>query len=102
EITAQSFHATPVKHYPAVALACVPALAYLAVLALNQVLPQAKPFVEFSAATRHWIQTATILSGGFIVTSLLWGSVLSHLIDGRIRPAVISLVLAGVCALFGV
>ena len=39
EITAQSFHATPTRHYPAVALACVPALAYLAVLAMNQVLP---------------------------------------------------------------
>ena len=32
EITAQSFHATPTRHFPAVALACVPALAYLAVL----------------------------------------------------------------------
>ena len=26
EITAQSFHATPQRHYPAVAIACVPAL----------------------------------------------------------------------------
>ena len=102
EITAQSFHATPIKHYPAVALACVPALAYLALLALNQVLPQSKPFGEFSESTRHWIQTVTILSGGFIVTSLLWGSILTHLIDGRLRPAVASLVLAGACALFGV
>ena len=102
EITAQSFHATPIKHYPAVALACVPALAYLALLALNQVLPQAKPFGEFSEPARHWIQTVTILSGGFIVTSLLWGSILAHLIDGRLKPAAVSLVLAGACALFGV
>ena len=35
EITAQSFHATPSRHFPAVALACVPALAYLAVLAVE-------------------------------------------------------------------
>ena len=47
EITAQSFHATPVRHFPAVALACVPALAYLALLALNQLMPElAKPFAE--------------------------------------------------------
>ena len=39
EITAQSFHATPVRHYPAVALACVPALAYLAVLTFNRSCP---------------------------------------------------------------
>ena len=37
EITAQSFAATPIRHYPAVALACVPALAYLARLAVDQV-----------------------------------------------------------------
>ncbi len=86
EITAQSFHATPVKHYPAVALACVPALAYLAVLALKQVLGEAKPFEQWSPQTQHWVQTVTILSGGFIVTSLLWGSILTHLIDGRLRP----------------
>ncbi len=102
EITAQSFHATPVKHYPAVALACVPALAYLAVLALKQILGEAKPFEQWSPQAQHWFQSVTILSGGFIVTSLLWGSILTHLIDGRLRPAVISLVLAGACALFGV
>jgi adenine/guanine/hypoxanthine permease len=102
EITAQSFHATPIKHYPAVALACVPALAYLALLALNQILPQVKPFGELSEQARHWIQTVTALSGGFIVTSLLWGSILTFLIDGRVRPAVVSLVLAGAFALFGV
>ena len=45
----------------------------------------------------------TILSGGFIVTSLLWGSTLAHLIDGRVRPAVVcARSVAGACALFGV
>ncbi len=102
EITAQSFHATPTRHYPAVALSCVPALAYLARLALDQVLPDARPFARLAPATQHWVQTATMLSGGFIVTSLLWGSTLAHLIDGRLRPALACLVLAGACAWFGV
>lgn len=102
EITAQSFHATPTKHYPAVALACVPALAYLALLAVGQVLPQAGPFAGLSEPTRRWVQTVTALSGGFIVTSLLWGSTLALLIDGRVRPAAAALVLAGVFSLFGV
>jgi AGZA family xanthine/uracil permease-like MFS transporter len=102
EITAQSFHATPIKHYPAVALACVPALAYLALLALNQVLPPVNPFAGLSEPARHWVQTVTILSGGFIVTSLLWGSILTFLIDGRVRPAAAALVLAGAFSLFGV
>ena len=105
EITAQSFHATPVRHFPAVALACVPALAYLALLTLNQVMPElGKPFAELRPATQHWIQTVTVLSGGggFIITSLLWGSALAHMIDGRVRPLVATLLLAAVFSWFGV
>jgi AGZA family xanthine/uracil permease-like MFS transporter len=103
EITAQSFHATPVRHYPAVALACVPALAYLAKLAVDQVLaPGASAFGQLSPGARHWVETVTILSGGFIVTSLLWGSTLAHLIEGRLRPAIACLILAGACSWFGV
>ncbi len=49
EITAQSFHATPVRHYPAVALACVPALAYLAVLSYKQLLPGVEAVCRASA-----------------------------------------------------
>jgi AGZA family xanthine/uracil permease-like MFS transporter len=105
EITAQSFHATPVRHFPAVALACVPALAYLALLALNQLMPElSKPFAELRPATQHWIQTVTVLSGGggFIITSLLWGTALAHMIDGRVRPLVLTLLLAAVFSWFGV
>jgi adenine/guanine/hypoxanthine permease len=105
EITAQSFHATPARHYPAVALACVPALAYLALLTLNQVMPElGKPFAELPPATQHWIQTVTVLSGGggFIITSLLWATALAHMIDGRIRPLVMALLLAAVFSWFGV
>jgi adenine/guanine/hypoxanthine permease len=70
EITAQSFHATPARHYVAVTLACVPALAYLALITLNQVLPEVgKPFADLKPQTQHWIATMTMLSGGFIVTS---------------------------------
>jgi AGZA family xanthine/uracil permease-like MFS transporter len=102
EITAQSFHATPVRHYPAVALACVPALAYLALLALNQVLTGPGSFQGLSPPAQRWVQTVLTLSGGFIVISLLWGSTLAHLIDGRTRPALACLLLAGACSWFGV
>jgi AGZA family xanthine/uracil permease-like MFS transporter len=105
EITAQSFHATKARHYAAVALACVPALAYLALFALNQVLPElGKPFAELSPRLQHFVMTITVLSGsgGFIVTSLLWGTTLTHLIDWRMKPAAATLLLAGICAWFGV
>ena len=38
EISAQSFLATPKRHYPALVLACVPALAFLAYLYAEQLL----------------------------------------------------------------
>jgi len=104
EITSQSFHATPARHYPAVALACVPALAYLALLALKQLAPELKPFAAMQPPNQHWIQTVTVLAGGggFIVTSLLWSTALAHLIDGRVRPVVATLLLAAVFSLFGI
>ena len=100
EITAQSFRATPTRHYPAVVLACVPALAYLARLAVDPFVPP--DFASLTRSNQQYVQTVTILSGGFIVTSLLWGTILAHVIDGRTRPAIVALVLAGVCALFGI
>ena len=103
EITAQSFHATSVRHYAAVALACIPALAYLAMITVNQVLPEVgKPFADLRPQTQHWIATVTMLSGGFIVTSLLWGTFLTHLIDGRVKPAAATLLMAGAFAWFGI
>lgn len=103
EMTSQSFHATSRRHFPAVALACVPALAYLALLAVGQVLPDVgKPFHELRPQTQQWIQTVTVLSGGFIVTSLLWATALAHLIDGKIRPTMATLLLAGAFSWFGV
>ncbi|WP_337174763.1 permease [Paludisphaera sp.] len=103
EITAQSFAATPTRHYPAVALACVPALAYLATVAVGQVLPEVgRPFAELSPELRRWIATVTALSGGFIVTSLLWGATLAMLIDGRARATAGVLALAAGLAWFGV
>jgi adenine/guanine/hypoxanthine permease len=102
EITAQSFHATARRHYPAVALACVPALAYLALIAVNQVLPATLPFGQLSPPAQHWMQTDMMLANGFIVTSLLWATTLAFLIDGRLRATIVTLVLAAVFALFGI
>ncbi|WP_406696661.1 permease [Singulisphaera sp. Ch08] len=101
EITSQSFRATAVRHYPAIALACVPALAYLALITLNQVLPSLE-FRTLPPSAQRWIQTVTILSGGFIVTSLLWATTLAHLIDGRIRGAAATMLVASAMAWFGI
>lgn len=103
EITAQSFRATPTRHYPALALACVPALAYLALLPLNGMLNESgKRLADYGMPLQHTVQTLTMLANGFIVTSLVWATAMARIIDGRMRSAAGVLALAAPLALFGV
>jgi AGZA family xanthine/uracil permease-like MFS transporter len=97
EITGQSFRATPARHYPALALAALPALAYLITIPLNMVRPN-----ELHNPAAPVVQTLYCLANGFIVTSLLWGAALAALTDGRSGRAAAYLAVAAALALFGV
>lgn len=98
EITAQSFRATPQRHYPALALAILPALAALAYILVNTALGGAAP----SARGAGVVQTLRSLNNGFIVTSLLWGAALAALLDHHRLSAAAYLAVAGACAFFGI
>jgi AGZA family xanthine/uracil permease-like MFS transporter len=98
EIGAQSFKATPTRHYAALALALLPALAALGNILVIQVLGPNAP----APGGRDVRQTLWGLSNGFIVTSLLWGAALAALLDGRLRLTSAYLVTAGVFSLFGI
>jgi AGZA family xanthine/uracil permease-like MFS transporter len=100
EIAAQSFHATPMRHYPAVVLACVPALAQLALIFIDKLLPLVGHDLEPQLAAE--LQTVRMLSSGFILTSLLWASALAAIIDRRLWRASAFFFLAAGCALFGI
>jgi AGZA family xanthine/uracil permease-like MFS transporter len=99
EITAQSFHATPQRHYPAVAIAMLPALAYLGVVILVNIFPLQTPGFENGQVV---LLTLRCLGNGFIVTSLLWAAALAAMIDGQYARSAVYLLVAGACALFGV
>jgi adenine/guanine/hypoxanthine permease len=109
EITAQSFAATKREHYPAVVLACVPALAQLALIYLENLLGDAT-LREAGISTAELantalaadIQTLRILSNGFIVTSLLWSSALAALIDRRLWRAAAFFFVAAALSAFGI
>jgi AGZA family xanthine/uracil permease-like MFS transporter len=90
EITAQSFKATPVRHYPALALAVLPALAYLVTIPL-----QGNPKTPGD-------QALVCLANGFIVTSMLWAAALVAILDGQLVRAATYFAVAGVCSLFGI
>jgi AGZA family xanthine/uracil permease-like MFS transporter len=89
-----------VKHYPALALAALPALAYLAALVLKNVFgATAVPEGELG---RSLLQTLRCLSNGFLISGMLWAAALAMLLDGRLKTAAAFLATAGVCAFFGV
>ncbi len=108
EITAQSFMATPQRHYAAVAVACLPALAVLGLNYADRVLGD--PAVisagisreSLAAELSHHLQTLTMLSSGFILTSLCWAWALAASIDHRLRVAANVMLTAGILTLFGV
>jgi len=98
EIGAQSFKVTPTRHYAALALAILPALAALGNILVGQVLGPNAP----APGGRDIRQTLLGLSNGFIVTSLLWGAALAALLDGRLKLTATYLGFAGVFSLFGI
>ncbi|MBI3408567.1 MAG: SulP family inorganic anion transporter [Planctomycetes bacterium] len=98
EITAQSFKATPPRHYPALALAAIPALAYMATIAVDMALGERLPTEQLLPV----FQALRCLANGFIITSLLWASALAAILDGRLRLAALFLFVAGVFSLAGI
>ncbi len=108
EIAAQSFLATPRRHYPAVAIACVPALATLAVFFVGQLWGDpalASHGIHPGTLQNHELQanlaTTSMLANGFILTSILWASALAMAIDRRLFAAAGFYFIAAACTLFG-
>lgn len=109
EISAQSFLATPRRHYPAVAIACLPALALLALSIPGQIFGDSALIDQqisvdklANPSLRKDIQTLTILSNGFILVSLLWAWSLAAIIDRKLRTAGVVMLVAGGMTLFGI
>ena len=102
EITAQSFHATSRRHYAALAVAFLPAIARLVMIMFDQLeLARALDFEAAPPNAPELIFQITVLSGGFILTSLLWASATAKIIDRRFTTAAIYFAVGGMLTLFG-
>ncbi len=99
EITAQSFQATSKRHFPAVALACVPALAYLAMMYVKKLSPMITG--EMPPSLQAETHTLMLISNGFFLSSVIWSSALAMLIDHRLKAASVFFFVAMICSLFG-
>jgi len=103
EITAQVFSASPVRHYPALALSFLPSIAQLLLIQLNALLNHfGKHFSDLNGEMALKFQTILVLANGFIISSLLWGSALALMIDRAHRRAALFFGIAAACTLFGI
>ena len=106
EISSQSFLATNKRHYPAVALACVPALAFLSMNFVGQIFGDSalnvNPSNLSNSKLREQIEIAGLLANGFIVTSLLWASSLAMGIDRRLYASGGFMLFGALFTLFGI
>ncbi|TWT74721.1 permease [Allorhodopirellula solitaria] len=109
EITSQTFQATPRRHYAAVAIACLPALAYLAISLPDRIFGDATMFAAgisiadlASESLRDDMQTLRMLSNGFIITGLLWAWMLAAMVDRQLRVAACVLFLCAGLSFVGV
>lgn len=109
EITSQTFLATPKRHYAAVALACLPALAYLSMSLPDRIFgDEALLEAGLNATTlsgtplKHELDTLRMLSNGFIITGLIWAWMLAAIIDRKLKLAATVMIVAAILTCFGI
>jgi AGZA family xanthine/uracil permease-like MFS transporter len=102
EIMRQAYNDSPPAHSPAVSLSILPVVASLVLIILGQFTGAmgATPD-KFPVRLQVMHQTLTMLSNGFIITGLLWGSMLAFLIDNKARMASLCSAVCAVLTLFG-
>ncbi len=103
EIIRQAYKDSPPSHSPAVSLSFLPVIASLVLIILGQFLSAmgATP-AKLPLHLQLLHQTLTMLSNGFILTGLLWGSMLAFLIDHKARLAALCAAICAVLTLFGI
>ncbi|KAF1692167.1 hypothetical protein CSC62_14765 [Pseudoxanthomonas jiangsuensis] len=107
DITVQAFHESPRRHAPAVALAFLPAIAYLLGIKLGNpawIAPDAFAALYAGIDAHGLPDLATIvtLGNGFIITAMLWSTALVAIVEQRPRRAAAVLLLAAALTLFGI
>lgn len=103
EIASQAFYAVPRRYGPAVAACFVPVMASTALILVDQALGGAGGAGEaLSGEAGSRYRALQILAAGFVMSAMIFGSAVAHLIDGKFRAATFVFLLASVAALFGV
>ena len=103
EIIRQAYSDSPPAHSPAVSLSFLPVVASLMLIILGQFMGALNATPDkLPVRLQIMHQTLTMLSNGFILTGLLWGSMLAYLIDHKARQAALYCAVCAVLTLFGI
>jgi len=102
EIVSQAYASVERVHWPAVTVSFFPTIAYLVCTIITQFFPYLRiPIAELPLNLKTLYQTLTILGNGFILTAMLWGSMLAYLIDKRPKMSAWYALLCAAATLFG-
>ncbi len=102
EITSQAFRATPREHYDAVALAFLPIVADLVLIELKQTFAAlGKSFADLPAGLHGTYQTILVMANGFILTALVWSTLVVFIIERRFKGAALFALIGAGLSLVG-
>jgi AGZA family xanthine/uracil permease-like MFS transporter len=101
EIVSQAFIESPRKHIPAVAFAIIPVVAYLVLTYADSLIGKLDSSVNLPKALTDDQNILRAIGNGFILTAILWGGFLAHLIDGRLGRAAVFAILCAIFTMFG-
>jgi AGZA family xanthine/uracil permease-like MFS transporter len=88
EITSQAFRVTPERHYDAVALAFLPIVAALVLIEMKQMLGAlGRSGADLTGALAGTFQTMLVMANGFILTAMVWSTLLVYVIERRFKAA---------------
>lgn len=105
EITCQAFMAPDRRYAPATVMTLLPTIANLITIKMNN--PNLVPPDRFAAALKAPgkelpdLLLIIALGNGFILTSMLWGSITAHLIDRKVRTAAAYTLICAAFTYFG-
>ena len=105
DITVQAFQQTKREHAIAVALAFLPAIAYLINIKFGTWVAPDAAAALYAAVDGHGLSdvaTLQLLGNGFIISAMIWAAALVALIERRAGVAVSLLFVAAALSAFGV
>ncbi|MHB2015917.1 MAG: SulP family inorganic anion transporter [Candidatus Xenobia bacterium] len=108
DIVSQSYVALAKRYAPAVSIAFLPTVARMVWIEYGGLAQKFHADItQFFAAGKATAELPEVpvtnaLGNGFIVTAMLWGGFLAHLIDRKLKPAALYVLILAVLTFFGI